>query len=122
MESFCTLDSEYKANKGCKGVGRLLWLKVFERVHVESDFIEDGVLCHRQFDFDADQGIHNDRKTQSSASTSSTTISLINVKEIYRQYARKNIDTIARDILNHCLWYYIRPGNAQVSQLKTKTL
>jgi hypothetical protein len=112
MESFCTLDSEYKANKGCKGVGRLLWLKVFERVHVESDFIEDGVLCHRQFDFDADQGIHNDRKTQSSASTSSTTISLINVKEIYRQYARKNIDTIARDILNHCLWYYIRPGNA----------
>lgn len=112
MESFCTLDSEYKANKGCKGVGRLLWLKVFERVHVESDFIEDGVLCHRQFDFDADQGIHNDRKTQSSASTSSTTISLINVKEIYRQYARKNIDTIARDILNHCLWYYIRPGSA----------
>ena len=112
MQSFCTLDSEYKANKGCKGVGRLLWLKVFDRVHVESDFIEGGVLWHRQFDFDANQGIHNDIKAQSSASTSSTTISLMNVKEIYRQYARKNIDTIAKDILNHCLWYYIRPGGA----------
>lgn len=112
MQSFCTLDSEYKANKGCKGVGRLLWLKVFERVHVESDYYEEGTIYHRQFDFDADHGIHNDHKDQSTASTATTTISLLNVKDMYRQYARKNVDTIAKDILNHCLWYYIRPGSA----------
>lgn len=118
MQSFCTLDSEYKANKGCKGVGRLLWLKVFERVHVESDYLEEGIIYHRHFDFDADKGIHNDRKAQSNASHSSTTISLINMKDIYRQHARKNIETIAKDILNHCLWYYIRPGGAPSIKVK----
>ena len=36
--SFLTLDSEYKAAKGCKGIGRLLWLKAFSSVRVESIF------------------------------------------------------------------------------------
>ena len=34
--SFQTLDSDYKISKGCKGVGRLLWLKAFNSVSVES--------------------------------------------------------------------------------------
>ena len=32
--SFNTLDTDYKAAKGCHGVGRLLWLKVFADVMV----------------------------------------------------------------------------------------
>ena len=35
-ESFQTLDSLYKQAKGCHGIGRLLWLKAFENVNVES--------------------------------------------------------------------------------------
>jgi hypothetical protein len=31
MDSFNTLDSEYKSARGCRGVGRLLWLKAFSR-------------------------------------------------------------------------------------------
>ena len=37
-ESFKTLDSEYKIEQGCRGVGRLLWLKAFKKI---SDFIAE---------------------------------------------------------------------------------
>src|SRR5262245_48543673 len=34
MASFETLDSEYKSKHGCRGAGRLLWLKAFKKVEV----------------------------------------------------------------------------------------
>lgn len=34
--SFETLDSEHKAAQGCRGVGRLLWLKAFDKVYVDT--------------------------------------------------------------------------------------
>ena len=33
-ESFCELDSMLRANRGCKGIGRLLWLKSFASVEI----------------------------------------------------------------------------------------
>lgn len=30
FSSFQTLDSDHKIDKGCRGVGRLLWLKAFD--------------------------------------------------------------------------------------------
>jgi len=45
MSSFETLDSEYKFKQGCRGVGRLLWLKACQSIAVESVFIgADGNL------------------------------------------------------------------------------
>lgn len=38
--SFQTLDSDYKIKLGCRGVGRLLWLKAFKKVSVRSVFKE----------------------------------------------------------------------------------
>ncbi len=37
-KAFKTLDTDHKAIKGCRGIGRLLWLKAFERVEVKSIF------------------------------------------------------------------------------------
>lgn len=57
MESFLTLDSEYKSAKGCRGVGRLLWLKAFKRVEVNSRYLDDEkALREREFAFTEDQG------------------------------------------------------------------
>jgi len=39
-KSFETLDSDHKIDKGCRGVGRLMWLKVFDLVEVESHFFD----------------------------------------------------------------------------------
>lgn len=60
MESFETLDSDYKAQQGCRGVGRLLWLKAFESVNITSIY-QDGSaqLKKRTFTFTASQGVAN---------------------------------------------------------------
>lgn len=60
MESFETLDSEYKSKQGCRGVGRLLWLKAFESVNVSSVFKEDsGNSFSRRFSFTPANGVGN---------------------------------------------------------------
>lgn len=44
FEAFCEVDTDYKKDKGGKGVGRLFWLDAFERIFVESRYgkrIED---------------------------------------------------------------------------------
>ena len=41
-ESFRTLDSSHKLEKGCKGIGRLMWLKAFNNVTVYSTYQENG--------------------------------------------------------------------------------
>ena len=46
------LDSDHKSDLGCRGVGRLLWLKAFDRVFVQSAYMgEDGSLHARKFRF-----------------------------------------------------------------------
>ena len=53
-----TLDSEYKARLGGRGVGRLLWLKAFRRATVESVNEADNVTRNRRsFSFDSHQGV-----------------------------------------------------------------
>ena len=57
--SFDTYASEYKLQKGCKGVGRMMWLKAFNNVEVESIFIDEGNKKCRKFLFDSKNAVHN---------------------------------------------------------------
>lgn len=50
-EAFQTIDTDFKRTRGGKGVGRLLWLDAFERVKVESMFMEGGSVKKRCFAF-----------------------------------------------------------------------
>jgi hypothetical protein len=50
MDSFRTLDSDYKADKGCRGVGRLMWLKAFNKVNVTSPYTSVTFLILSQLD------------------------------------------------------------------------
>lgn len=53
--SFCELDSMYRVNRGCKGIGRLLWLKCFACVEIESFYKSvDGTIKNRHFAFTPD--------------------------------------------------------------------
>lgn len=50
--AFKTTDTDYKLDRGGKGVGRLLWLDGFENIAVESTFIDnDGTKQTRRFKF-----------------------------------------------------------------------
>ncbi len=60
FESFTTADSVYKAKVGGKGIGRLMYLKVFEYVDVSSVFFDGSEWKERSFKFErTNNGISN---------------------------------------------------------------
>jgi hypothetical protein len=111
MDSFETLDSVYKAELGCRGVGRLLWLKAFEGVYVKSVFKADnGKLRERQFSFTASSGVDNlIVKDAGKDAALQTAIKLSGFNKPYREKSPKTARKIANDLFEHCLWYFVRP-------------
>jgi hypothetical protein len=113
MESFETLDSEYRSAYGCRGVGRLLWLKAFEKVEVISHYVgAEETMKEREFVFTAASGVSDHQARDSQASETGSEVRLLSFKELYRQSAPKNTLPIAKSILEHCLWYFVRAGGA----------
>ncbi|MFO1150375.1 MAG: ATP-binding protein [Alsobacter sp.] len=51
FNAFCTTDTDFKIDRGGKGVGRLLWLDAFDQISVQSIFDENGQLFRRSFNF-----------------------------------------------------------------------
>lgn len=112
MDSFETLDSDYKADRGCRGVGRLLWLKAFDRVAVSSAYENsDGELCGRRFRFSEDREVEQDGESEGLTEPGAV-VRLDGFKESYQQAAAKTVDAIAREVFEHCIWYFLRPGGA----------
>ena len=115
LESFETLDSDYKASEGCRGVGRLLWLKAFDSVEVVSDFPGvDGKLMRRTFSFTAAKGVDGISlmPTPESTKRRQTEVHLNGFKREYQDRAPKTTPTIASALFEHCLWYFVRDGGA----------
>jgi len=112
MESFETLDSEHKASKGCRGVGRLLWLKAFKKVTVESTFALEDNFCRRSFVFDKGGVQQKVLETLEGKQPSRTKVHLDEFEKRYRDHSYKSLEAIAESLLEHCLWYFVRPGGA----------
>lgn len=113
MASFETLDSEHKAQQGCRGVGRLLWLKTFEAVNIVSYFSDGAGRKKRTFTFTAAQGVSNISVADVQSNIPlTTTISLSGFNKIYREKSPKTARKIANDLFEHCLWYFVREGGA----------
>ncbi len=113
MDSFNTLDTEYKSAQGCRGVGRLLWLKAFAKVEVRSRYMgPDEEVLERVFTFTTQDGVSGEIVRNSGASDTGTEIQLQSFAEIYREQTPKSAFPIAKDILEHCFWYFVRPGGA----------
>jgi hypothetical protein len=114
MESFETLDSDYKAGKGCRGVGRLLWLLAFKSVRIKSIFEKDGEgLQQRTFKFGAESGVEQlELGGAPDGSERETTVHLDGFEKDYREKSAKTVEKIAQNLLEHCLWYFVRDGGA----------
>lgn len=118
MVSFRTLDSEHKVQKGCRGIGRLLWLKAFKQVRIESVYRAEDTLRLRTFSFTAVGGVANEKDEPApEGATVNTFIHLEEFNPRYRTYARKTPKAIADSIFEHCLWYFIREGGAPLIEL-----
>lgn len=112
MSSFETLDSDFKSDLGCCGVGRLLWLKAFDKVSVRSAYEdEDGKLRGRQFRFSVEREVEHDGDADGLVRPG-TVVILDGFKKAFQQNAPKSVDAIAREVFEHCIWYFLRPGGA----------
>jgi len=112
FKAFETLDTDHKVAKGCRGVGRLLWLKAFTKVYVDSVHRgpEEG-LRRRTFTFDDVNTIGSMVDDLVDTTTERLTkVHLHGFRDIYREASAKTLDAIAKALLEHCLWYFIRPG------------
>lgn len=107
--SFNETNSEYKFNRGGKGVGRFTWLKVFERATIESVFCDNGDYFRRNFTFSTTTklGISGHVRDQFNGNGSYTQVVLNNVQQDYRKSIPLNIELIAARIVEHFLEFFV---------------
>ncbi len=109
--SFLEAYSTYKVAKGCKGIGRFLWLKAFERVEIRSVYTENGVWYSREFSFSLDKIIdpeENKRALDNDADhVRKTTVHLVGFKGDYRDAIPLSLESLAKRIIEHCLPYFL---------------
>ena len=106
-DSFDTFYSEYKRSIGGKGFGRFMYVKYFNNVFVNSVFRDnDQSLKSRYFRFGREYEIIVDEKIE--PSTAVETYSVVTLENIKSgQNFEKQIETIARRILDKILIYFI---------------
>ena len=111
MASFEELDSEHKAEKGCRGVGRLLWLKAFDSVEITSTYRNENKIKRRNFTFSVDKGVSQPAVSEETDNCPiQTIVHLKGFKPNYQKSAKKTAASIAFEIFEHNLWYFVRPG------------
>ncbi|MGE5611660.1 MAG: ATP-binding protein [Bacillota bacterium] len=103
--SFRLSDSTNKAKYGGKGVGRLLWLKVFKAIRVSSVFADGARRYKREFGFST-EGILN-LTTAETNEVRGTTVTLTSPVEHYRAGLQHDAETLAIRTIEHCLGYFI---------------
>lgn len=110
-QAFLTLDTDHKAARGGRGIGRLLWLKAFKKVEITSAFRDSGgLLVERVFTFDVSGVSLISLRPAADGTPRRTTVRLIGFDPRYRAAAFKTGESIADSVLEHCLWYFVRPG------------
>ena len=72
--SFLEAYSNLKVSKGCKGIGRFLWLKAFTKVNIESVYCEKNSWRKRKFEFSADNGVEPEENVEDSSSLEYRTV------------------------------------------------
>ena len=107
-ESFRTLDSLHKLEKGCKGIGRLMWLKAFKNATVNSTYQENGETKRRSFTFDAMNEVSECAVDCLESTENSTVVRLERFEKRFASATNKTSEKIASGLLEHCLWYFIR--------------
>lgn len=102
FSSFCTADSTQKKARGGKGVGRLSWLKVFERAEVESVYqLTPTRRQLRRFTFTLSEKPIADYTVNDTDAEISTVVRLIGFRPEYQKYCPKQYETIARKLIEH---------------------
>lgn len=115
FESFDTYATDFKVKKGCKGVGRIMWLKAFYKVEIDSVYETDSKYYHRIFSFDINSAVTNMSNSEiEKPQECTTTVKLMRLMPKIKRNTPKKLTTIARDIFNHCFVYFISSDMPQI--------
>lgn len=108
--SFMEAYSQYKFKKGCKGIGRFLWLKAFDKVTIDSTYFEDSKWHKRLFDF-AISGVKPEQNDSiiemDNDTTQQTVVTLEGFNNPYRDSVAYSLESLAKKLIEHCLPYFI---------------
>ncbi|MFQ7753247.1 MAG: hypothetical protein ACLRH1_04805 [Acutalibacteraceae bacterium] len=114
--SFLEAYSQLKVKKGCKGIGRFLWLKAFDTVTISSTYFEDDCWHLREFNF-ALTGVNpeqNDTILESKKVDQRTIVSLKGFRNPYRDSVAYSLESLAKKLIEHCLPYFITAKCPQI--------
>jgi len=108
-KSFEEAYSMLKVKKGCKGIGRFLWLKAFDNVVITSTYTEGGLWFLREFDFNLDGIKPEDNLKQLDGDNyqRSTKVMLKGFRSYYKENVSYDLEGLASKIIEHCLPYFI---------------
>lgn len=108
MKCFHQSDTTHK--KGGKGVGRLLWLKVFDRAEITSVYKQDGTVRKRQFTFSINKGGVDEKDIQGKPVEApeplGTTVRLLGPKKERIAVLTESVESLAIQLLEHFLLYF----------------
>lgn len=105
---FSRADTTWKAPRGGRGIGRLLWLKAFSRVRIDSIFSENSKTLHRQFFFvRSPEGVENLQLEPANGQIPRTTVELLNFEEPYAGLCPRQPRTIAARIVEYAIDYFV---------------
>lgn len=109
FQSFRTSDSTYKKERGGKGLGRMIWLKAFEKAEIDSVFLDGDIAYRRTFAFTcSESGVQRQTKKKAEQGADHVTrVRLVGFKENYRNTCPKTAAPIARRIIEHCLEFFV---------------
>ena len=114
LEGYSTL----KIAKGCKGIGRFLWLKAFDKVKIKSIYTENNIWYERKFDFSLEHAIEpeNNRKEikDEGKQRCVTEVYLSGFHAEYRENVALSLESLAKKIIEHCLPYFIIDGCPEI--------
>ena len=111
-DSFMQAYTQLKVKKGCKGIGRFLWLKAFDEVVINSTYSENGKWYLRSFTFSIN-GVSpedNIKELNSESCVRMTQVCLKRFKPTYRDSVAYKLESLARKVIEHCLPYFIMGG------------
>lgn len=114
-KAFFVSDSTRKAARGNKGIGRFTWLKVFEKVDIDSTYCQGEEWHRRQFEFLKTQdGVENEVVSETLSRSQKTSVRLRNIRPEYQRHFPKSLETIAQKIIDHLVIYFLNPGCPQI--------
>ena len=103
--------------KGCKGIGRFLWLKTFDSVNISSVYCENNKWYKREFDFSAEKGVTPDDNISSidqEPVERQTIVKLKGFKKPYRDSVACSLESMAKKMIEHCFPYFITDKAPQI--------